>query len=318
MVAASAFRNSNWVRVTRRHPCPICGHPDWCSVSINGLIVYCMRVTSNQPTKNGGWIHPMGYPQPLTLPPLRPVEKVSKAAGEILHVTYSGLLFELGLSDWHRRNLQKRGLTDSQINGLNYRSLPLSNRDLLIRKLLARNIQLEGVPGFYTNSLGQWRLAGPSGILIPCINLQGLITGLQIRCDDIQHGKYRWLSSAAKPNGCSSGVSVHVAQPPEADRSEIWVTEGPLKADICSLRLKRLVLAIPGVACWNLATDILQELKLQRVIVALDMDKLSNPLVNRYKNLLLRALLKLRIKTFEADWNWQFKGLDDLLTGEDE
>jgi hypothetical protein len=315
--AASTFRNPNWVRVNHRHPCPICGHPDWCSVSASGMIVYCMRVTGNQPTKNGGWIHQIGEPLPLNLQPPRPVKQLSRAAGEILHHSYTGLLFELGLSDWHRRNLRQRGLTDSQINGLNYRSLPLSSRDLIIRKLIAKNTPMEGVPGFFTNSLGQWRLAGPPGILVPCRDLQGWITGLQIRCDNIQFGKYRWLSSTEKPNGCSSGVRVHVAQPPETDRSEIWVTEGPLKADICSLKLKRLVLAIPGVACWNLATDILQELKPQRVIVALDMDKLSNPLVNRYKNLLLRALLKLRIKTFEADWNREFKGLDDLLAAGD-
>jgi len=120
VVAASAFRNSSWVRVTRRHPCPICGHPDWCSVSANGRIVCCMRVPTNRTTKNGGWIHHLGYPQPLTLPPPRPIEQLPKAAGEILHVTYSGLLVELGLSDWHRRNLQQRGLTDSQICELNY------------------------------------------------------------------------------------------------------------------------------------------------------------------------------------------------------
>jgi hypothetical protein len=314
VVAATVSRNSNWVRVTRRNPCPVCAHPDWCSVSASGWIVCCMRIASDRPAKNGGWIYQVGNPRNFTVPPPSPVKQISKAVIDVLNHSYSELLSELSLSERHRQNLKERGLTDSQIAGLNYRSLPLPSHDLIMQKLLAKDIQLTGVPGFYTNSSGKWRLAGPAGILIPCRNVQRQITGLQVRCDNIQNGKYRWLSSAGKPNGCSSGVSVHFAQPPEADQSEIWVTEGPLKADICSLRLKRLVLAIPGVACWNLAISIIQEIKPQRVIVALDMDKLSNPMVNRYKNLLLRALLKLRIKTFEADWNRDFKGLDDLLT----
>ena len=49
--------NSEWVRVTRHRPCPICGKPDWCGVSADGEVACCMRVESDRPARNGGWLH---------------------------------------------------------------------------------------------------------------------------------------------------------------------------------------------------------------------------------------------------------------------
>lgn len=47
---------SDWIRVKPHRPCPICGKPDWCEYTADGLI-YCMRVPSNRPVRNGGWLH---------------------------------------------------------------------------------------------------------------------------------------------------------------------------------------------------------------------------------------------------------------------
>lgn len=44
-----------WHRVTKTNPCPICKRPDWCTLSDLGAC--CMRVQSDHPTKNGGWLH---------------------------------------------------------------------------------------------------------------------------------------------------------------------------------------------------------------------------------------------------------------------
>jgi len=44
-------------RVTRSTPCPICGKPDWCTVSDDGEVVYCMRIQSNMQCKNDAWMH---------------------------------------------------------------------------------------------------------------------------------------------------------------------------------------------------------------------------------------------------------------------
>lgn len=48
---------SKLLRVRRGRPCPICGKADWCSVSADGGVAICMRVASDRPTRNGGWIH---------------------------------------------------------------------------------------------------------------------------------------------------------------------------------------------------------------------------------------------------------------------
>ena len=44
-------------RVTKAHPCPVCEHPDWCSYFADEGGCVCMRVKSDRPTKNGGWLH---------------------------------------------------------------------------------------------------------------------------------------------------------------------------------------------------------------------------------------------------------------------
>ena len=44
-------------RVTKHEPCPVCGHGDWCVVSLDGGTAICMRTQSDKPNTNGGWIH---------------------------------------------------------------------------------------------------------------------------------------------------------------------------------------------------------------------------------------------------------------------
>ena len=46
-------------RVSRRNPCPICGRPDWCSVSADGHLCICMRISegSVKQSSNGGFVH---------------------------------------------------------------------------------------------------------------------------------------------------------------------------------------------------------------------------------------------------------------------
>ena len=52
--------DSEWLRVTRARPCAICGKPDWCTYSGDGRVAACMRVESEKPLRNGGWLHHVG------------------------------------------------------------------------------------------------------------------------------------------------------------------------------------------------------------------------------------------------------------------
>ena len=45
-----------WHRVNHKNRCPICSRDRWCGYSDDGAVV-CMRVQSDRPCKNGGWLH---------------------------------------------------------------------------------------------------------------------------------------------------------------------------------------------------------------------------------------------------------------------
>ena len=53
-------RKVHWPRVTRRNPCPICGHGDYCGFTPDLTSSVCMRVPSGKPIETGlgrGYIH---------------------------------------------------------------------------------------------------------------------------------------------------------------------------------------------------------------------------------------------------------------------
>jgi hypothetical protein len=52
---------TEWNRVSKKHPCPICHKPDYCGVSSTTGIVVCMRVPSPKSSRNGGWVHVVEY-----------------------------------------------------------------------------------------------------------------------------------------------------------------------------------------------------------------------------------------------------------------
>jgi hypothetical protein len=234
----------------------------------------------------------------------------------MLDTAYHALLSELRLSETHRQNLQRRGLTEAEIDSLGYRTLPASGRRELVTKLQARGVGLAGVPGFYLQA-GQWQLAGPAGIAIPVRDTRGRTLGIQIRCDRTEGGKYKWLSSRGYNAGCSPGAPAHVAGTVSTG-AELWVTEGPLKADIAALKLGRVVLAVAGVGNWAGVVPIVRELRPERVIISFDMDKDQNAAVRLHLDTLTACLIKHGVRTFEADWSQEYKGLDDLLAGGDQ
>lgn len=307
---------NKWVRVTKRNPCPICGKPDWCLMSQDGKAAICARIESDTPAgnKGAGWLHRLDTTKPLPPPPKPRLEakQTPKAAPNVLDRTYRSLLAELRLSGDHRENLRRRGLKDAQIDTLGYRTLPAGGRQDLVRRLQANGVRFAGVPGFYLEA-GIIRLSGPAGILIPIRDTKGRMVGIQVRCDKAEGGRYRWLSSRGFNAGCSPGAPVHVAGMVSTG-AELWITEGPLKADIAALQLGRAVLAVAGVGNWPGVIPIIRELRPERVIISFDMDKDRNTAVRLHLDTLTTCLIKRGIRTFEADWDTRFKGIDDLLT----
>jgi hypothetical protein len=54
---------AQWVRVSRKHRCPICENDTWCTFTSE--LVHCMRISSTCPVESGGWIHHLTDPIPV-------------------------------------------------------------------------------------------------------------------------------------------------------------------------------------------------------------------------------------------------------------
>ncbi len=66
---ATDSARGEWIRVTRREPCPVCKHAQWCTRSADGTAAKCMRVESSQAINSGGWVHKLSDPLPEMKPP---------------------------------------------------------------------------------------------------------------------------------------------------------------------------------------------------------------------------------------------------------
>lgn len=149
--------------------------------------------------------------------------------------------------------------------------------------------------------------------------------------------RYMWLSSASAEGGTGAGpLPVHISIPSDQlknwktgtvlKKKVVWITEGPLKADISSDRLGLMyqedqikeygdtVLCIPGVNSWRIILPILEEMGVERVILAIDMDATTNADVKMH---LKDCAVELKNKNYTVDfamWDVNIaKGLDDLL-----
>ena len=307
---------TKWFKVSKNRHCPICDKPDWCLIAEDNTVAICARIESDiDAGSNGaGWIHRLESTHP-TFKPIEyhddvitfPLASISRR-----DLAYNCLLSELTLSGSHRDNLHSRGLSDLDILDLGYKTLFHDGRDTLVQRL-SIPLKLAGVPGFYSDS-GNVKLSGAPGILIPVRDIEYQIQALQIRCDNTDGGKYKWISSAGKHLGCSSGSPIHVSHPQYFANNEVWITEGALKSDIAAIKMQKCILAVAGVGNWHGIIPIILELKPSKIIVAFDMDKRTNEVVQRHCSDMVQALVNITNNVYEAEWDSQYKGLDDIST----
>ena len=230
------------------------------------------------------------------------------------HATYSALLNCLSLSKDHKENLLRRGLTEDEIVRLGYKTTPVMGMPSIARQLLTDGLYLAGVPGFYRNEKDEWTFVNDNrGILIPVRDEEGRIQGLQIRLDNVEKRKFRWMSSTDRKDGCRAEGWTHFSGEPS---ETLVLTEGPMKADVINALSGWSVLAVPGVNALKKLKASLETLRakgLKRVQTAFDMDMLTNPNVkNGFEELL--ALLDEMDFTFGTYlWDPRYKGLDDYL-----
>lgn len=317
----SRGNSSDWVGVSHHHRCPVCNKSDWCRVSRDGETVMCRRISEGgrlclDARTEEFYVHKLSERVDMSNVPIPPAQ-CGLASLTLIDQVYRHFLGMLELRNHHRAHLLERGLSVREIEYRQYRSMPIEGRSKLAKELHEYyGDDLSGVPGFCHKDY--WTVGGSAGIVIPLRNLDGLVVALKVRRDDNgPYPKYSYLS-ASKNGGPCAVKSVH-APLWEGDRTTVVITEGELKADVCTVLGGVFTLSIPGVGSWRLAVDAIKELRPNVVRIAFDNDPPDNvravKQVSSAKRGLYAALSKVDGLSVGVD-EWSIedgKGLDDVL-----
>lgn len=305
-------------------PCPICGK-DWCGY--NSFLCSCMRIAegsfktviqSNGKPAYQHWLRPgtVNY----TKVNEQSNNDVEAAPVETRDKVYREFISHLPLYPHHRDDLLRRGLTDKEIRKNGYKSIPQLIKPWdICKKLIDRGFGLTGIPGFYKapgrNGGNYWTFGCQAGYFIPVLDIKGRIQALQRRMDDPNRGgKYRLFSTFTQHMRCSSGTPAHAAMPVEIKDRRVWITEGPLKADITAKYLGAVVIGIMSSGTWIPAVKMLKEIGAEEVLIAYDMDFETNKYVSQPLEMLKGELKKMGLVVYQAVWD-KVKGIDDALVG---
>lgn len=311
-------------RVTRQHPCPICGKADWCNY-LGTWGAHCMRVEqgSHKPANNGGWIHILeGHEADwrehlAAMPPPAPRPQMDLT---LVNRAYRALLDCCPLSDDDRAGLYARGLTDAEIAG-NFGTLPNDQhvRDRIVSAVTeAIGCDPFGViPGFI-HEQGRTQLVKMAGLLVAGWTADGLLGSFQVR---VKHpgagGKYLHLSDSKTPGSMSAdGHFVNVSRPQRPVSHRIVIgTEGFIKGLVIATRLGRVTASVPGVHNTGKLVATLQDLgDVEEVWMAYDADRETNPHVAAAESKTVRDLQAAGFAVKQLLWPAEYgKGLDDAL-----
>lgn len=329
-------RNATFVDATPKRPCRVCRATHRCCEARDGRTVICFKESfwdgrPGKPLPSGPrgigdrWSWYIG-PRDGTPAPERPIEPVKESAPiETRDRVYSAMLDSLELAADHAERLtagypEGRAFPVAEVRARQYRTLRRERSRVagaLVRHFGADTIA--SVPGFYLHEASHgerpyWSIAGSSGLLIPVRDTEGRIQAFQIRRDDVRVGepRYVWLSSSYH-GGPGPGTPCHV---PMHDfcAGVVRLTEGPLKGDAATILDPSGIptVAVPGVATWRHAMDVLKALGAHTVHVAFDADVWTNPLVASAFKACFDELgvqgFQRRIETWREP-----KGIDDLL-----
>lgn len=143
--------------------------------------------------------------------------------------------------------------------------------------------------------------------------------------------RYWWWSSGSKDNGSSIGAPLpyHLALPspvlqhwsigetPDAiiDCSEVWITEGPIKADKAAEALGKPVFGLPGIGTYSLVLEPLKQLGCKHIVIAYDADLIVKPEVQQTLENCAEFFAKhTNMSMSLALWDLSLgKGIDNLL-----
>jgi hypothetical protein len=230
-----------------------------------------------------------------------------KANPDLRHVIYSMLVAGGSLTDEHRAELVRRGLTEEEIDRNGYISsksvmdFPFPEDSYLGHN---RHQLVAAVPGLQLNMGGMPIFRSEDGLLIPVRDHWRRVVAVQVRVGG--HPKYVW------PRGTMTTLHVPLQTNPYSPK--LWITEGPLKADVAAALGGLPVVGVPGVAQWATLGPLLRGKPRRKIVIAFDADWITKPQVAEQRLACARVLAKSGHAVYLADWPLEVgKGLDDLL-----
>jgi len=263
-------------RASRTNPCPACGGTDKCLTYLSDLpnACFCCNPPEHLKTSHNErfsqqfgrafWIisynqvggEPIPADTPNTTPPNSCWDGYQKA--------YRDLHARLHLSPFWKEHLLKRGFTAEEIEKRGYRSIPYSPTDIVEPLYLLYKQEWQRIPGFVFSSSSP-TILGEGCLLIPIRDINGEIRAFQLRNRDGKNPKYRWFSH-------DSLLSTPIHHNPSSS-TDLFLTEGPLKADYLSYKIGARILSYQGVnslACLPLELEKIKGVT--RAFIANDAD----------------------------------------------
>ena len=248
------------------------------------------------------------------LPKMKAIEDIS-----VRNATYTSLLDACVLSKRHQGNLMQRGLSAEAIARGQYKSVPQVGHFSIAWQVIGAGNQWRGIPGFYLKGNKVMIAENQSGFFIPIRNIDGHISGMQIRFDEGNKRRYIWFTSNNLPEGCSvSGIEqIHYAGIRRDNVPKvIGITEGPLKADIAYELLGIPFIAIIGVANLSQLEENLKQLKelgVEEVNEMFDMDYFEKENVKKFIDKAHEIIKSVGFKrVIRRKWYDEYKGIDDF------
>ncbi len=256
----------------------------------------------------------------------------------ITDMGYRAMLGALSVNEEHMEVLKKRGMKEEDIARFDLKSVPDKADKAKCIEVIEDKLSKEGInikdvliPGLYVENGGKTCLnVSGSGILIPYVDIHGMITGLQIRRDDncncrSKSGRYRWLSSAgmkggSSPHACYS--SANYDKKASLHGKEVFITEGALKAMTARSLSGKTFFAVPGVSAFSSLERLLSDLKkagIKKVMEAFDTDRYSNDSVMNcvYRSYEISGSMNISMRRYIGEesylWKQKEKGVDDYF-----
>jgi hypothetical protein len=180
--------------------------------------------------------------------------------------------------------------------------------------------ELYRVPGFWRDAGDRTRFGSVDGTLVPVHDIADRIIAIQVRASD---GTYlppcapRDLTGGV--SGAPSGQHAHIPTFCPRTSKLTLITEGVLKADRIAAELARagvpiLVIGLPHVGAWRLALPILEQAKVEGVLLAYDADARRKGMVAAGLTNLACAVAERGLGVALLLWpETSGKGLDDVI-----